>query len=82
VHAAQVLSTINNQYITPRTVRNALKATEMIVVSKQKKPLLTRKHRRARSEFAERHLEWTVDDWKRVWWSDMRDQVWVDKKIR
>jgi len=62
VHAAKVLSTVNNQHITPQTVRNALKPTGMIAVSKQKKPLLTRKHRRARLEFAERHLEWTVDD--------------------
>jgi len=37
---------------------------------------------RARLEFAERHLEWTVDDWKRVWWSDKRDRIWVDKKNR
>ena len=49
-------------------------------------------HRRVRLEFAERHLEWTMDDWKRVWWSDEtkinrlgsdgRDQVWVDKENR
>jgi len=43
VHTAKVLSTVNNQYITPQTVRNMLKAAEMIAVSKQKKPLLTRK---------------------------------------
>jgi len=57
VHAAKVLSTVNNQHITPQTVRNVLKATRIITVSKQKKPLLTQKHRRARLEFAERHLE-------------------------
>ena len=43
-------------------------------------------------EFAERHLEWTVDDWMRVWWSDEtkinrlgsdgKDQVWIDKENR
>ena len=73
VHAAKVLSTINNQNITPQTVRNTLKATRTTAVAKQKKPLLTRKHRSARLEFAERYLEWTVDDWKKVWWSNCYD---------
>jgi len=64
----------------------------MVVVAKKKKPLLTKIYRRIRLEFAERHLEWTVNDWKRVWWSDEtkinrlgsdeRDQVWVDKENR
>ena len=92
VQAAKSLATINNQNINPQTVRNALRSTGMVSVAKQKKPLLTRRHRRARLEFAERHLEWTVDDWARVWWSDEtkinrlgsdgREQVWVDKENR
>ena len=32
--------------------------------------VITARHRRARLEFAKRHLEWTVEDWKMVWWSD------------
>jgi transposase len=92
VQAAKSLATINGQNISPQTVRNALKSTGMVSVAKQKKPLLSKKHRRARLEFAERHLEWTVDDWARVWWSDEtkinrlgsdgRDQVWIDKENR
>lgn len=92
VQAAKSLSKINKQNITPQTVRNALKSTGMISVAKQKRPLLTKKHRKARLEFAERHLEWTVDDWAKVWWSDEtkinrlgsdgRDQVWIDKENR
>lgn len=66
VQAAKSLSTLNNQSVTPQTVRNALKSTGMILVAKQSKPLLKASHRRARLEFAERHLEWTENDWAKV----------------
>jgi len=39
-------------------------------VVKRKRPLLKPCHRKARMEFAERHQEWTIEDWKRVIWSD------------
>ena len=42
----------------------------MTAVIKKKRPQLSAKHRRERLKFAERHAEWTVDDWKRVIWSD------------
>ena len=70
VQAAKALSTINTQDITPQTVRNRLKSSGMISVAKQHKPLLSKKHRKARLEFAETHLEWTMDDWMKVIWSD------------
>ena len=92
VQAAKSLSTLNNTTITPQTVRRALKSTGMISVAKQRKPLLVARHRKARLEFAERHLEWTVEDWKKVVWSDEtkinrfgsdgKDQVWIDKENR
>lgn len=92
VQASKTLSTLNNDTITPQTVRNALKSTGMISVAKQRKPLLVARHRKARLEFAERHLDWTVEDWKKVVWSDEtkinrfgsdgRDQVWIDKENR
>lgn len=54
-----------------------------------KRPALEKRHIKARLEFAERHLEWTVDDWKRVWWSnetkinryesDGNDMVWREQ---
>ena len=40
VQAAKSLSTINEQDVTPQTVRNALKSTGMISVAKQKKPFV------------------------------------------
>ena len=41
----------------------------MKAVVKKKKPHLLQKHRRERMDFAIRHKDWTLDDWKRVVWS-------------
>src|SRR5579859_4762101 len=35
-----------------------------------KRPLLTQKHTKERLVWAKAHRHWTVDDWKRVIWSD------------
>ena len=37
---------------------------------KRKRPLLKKRHRDARLDFALAHKDWTVEDWKRVIWSD------------
>jgi DDE superfamily endonuclease len=42
----------------------------MKAVVKKKVPLLSKKHRRDRLDFALAHQHWTVEDWKRVVWSD------------
>jgi hypothetical protein len=42
----------------------------MKAVTKRKCPELTPKHQRDRLDFAESHKYWTVEDWKRVVWSD------------
>jgi transposase len=47
-----------------------LKQHSFIAVTKKKKPLLTAVHRKKRLAFALKHREWTVEDWKRVMWSD------------
>ena len=55
---------------------------------KKKRPLLSKKHRQERLDFALSHQDWTVDDWRRVVWSDetkincLRSdgQKWVWKK--
>jgi hypothetical protein len=39
-------------------------------VVKKKKPLLSPRHRKQRLAFALKYKEWTVEDWKRVIWSD------------
>jgi transposase len=53
-----------------KTVRNALQEAGMRAMVKKKKPLLRTRHIRARLEFARKYQDWTVDDWKRVVWSD------------
>jgi transposase len=42
----------------------------MKAVVKRKRPLLSKRHRRERLDFAIMHKDWTVEDWKRVVWSD------------
>jgi len=47
-----------------------LKQHSFKAVTKKKKPLLTTVHRKKWLAFALKHKEWTVEDWKRVIWSD------------
>ena len=57
---------------------------------KKKKPLLSPKHRKQRLAFALKYKEWTVEDWKRVIWSDETKinriasdgRQWIWKKTR
>ena len=42
----------------------------MKAVVKKKTPLLTKKYQRERLDFALTHQYWTVEDWKKVVWSD------------
>ncbi len=54
----------------PSTVQRKLKAAGLKAVVKQKKPLLTAAHKRARLDWAIAHQDWTLEDWKQVVWSD------------
>lgn len=42
----------------------------MKAVVKKKRPLLTKRHRKDRLDFALSHQDWTMEDWKKVVWSD------------
>ena len=42
----------------------------MKAVVKKKKVLLTKRHKKERLDFAVAHQDWTVEDWKKVVWSD------------
>ena len=66
----KVLRSVTNQSLSAQTVRNSLKVAGMKAVVKKKKPFLSQKHRKARMDFALAHQHWTVDDWKKVVWSD------------
>lgn len=72
-NAVQVTHHLNSTlsyHVCPQTVRNALKKDDFKAVVKAKKPLLKKAHRQRRLAFAQYHSNWTVEDWKRVLWSD------------
>jgi len=70
VQATQYINNIIPSPVSPQTVRNALKKDSFHAVVKQKRPLLKKTHRQARLKFAQYHANWTVEDWKRILWSD------------
>lgn len=88
VQATRQLQDITSQTLNIQTVRRALRKDDMVAVVKRKRPMLTAQHRKRRLHFAEAHLQWTEDDWKRVVWSDETKinrinsdgRVWVWKK--
>ncbi|KAJ1305444.1 hypothetical protein OPQ81_000454 [Rhizoctonia solani] len=61
---------LTNEDIHPKTVCHALKQAGLKPKKKVKKPKLTSAHQKACHEFAEAHKHWTVEDWKKVLWSD------------
>src|SRR5882724_5706707 len=81
-NAVQATHFFNNTLpnpITPQTVRNALKENNFCSVIKKKSPLLKKGHQLAHLRFAQYHENWTVEDWKRVLWSDGRVYTWKQK---
>jgi transposase len=70
VDIAKTLQTITNNPISAHTVQRSLKSAGMKAVVKKKKPLLSKRHMKERLDFALAHQYWTLDDWRRVIWSD------------
>lgn len=52
------------------TVRRALRDSGLGAIEKEKKPMLTKKNAQKRLEWCLSHRDWTLDDWRRVVWSD------------
>ena len=72
-NAIQVTQFINSTVstpVTPQKVRNVLKESGCYSATKKKVPMLKKTHRQKRLEFAHYHENWTVEDFKRVLWSD------------
>lgn len=67
---ARRLEVIKESTISNQTIRNYLNKAGLKAVTKKKRPYLKPSHYRARKDFAEKYLYWTVEDWKRVIWSD------------
>jgi len=59
-----------NVEITAARVRQILRQEDMSSQHQIKKPKLTAEHRRKRMEFVRRYEHWTLEDWKRVLWTD------------
>jgi hypothetical protein len=70
VQVAKALKNVTNQSISSETVRRNLREIGMKAVVKRKRPFLKPRHRRERLQWAERCKEFTLEDWKRVIWSD------------
>jgi transposase len=70
VQLAQELKNTTEMDVSAETVRRALKEAGLKAIVKKKKPRLLPRHIRQRLDFALRHQHWTVEDWKRVIWSD------------
>jgi transposase len=56
--------------VCDQTVRNVLAAAELHARVKQKKPMLTKRHRKRRLDWCLKHQYWTAEDWGRVIFSD------------
>ena len=56
--------------VSQTTPRRRLKEVELFSRIRRRKPVLKPQHRRARLQWARKHLNWTFEDWIRVIWSD------------
>ena len=70
VQLTRQLKHITNVECSAETVRRALKEAGLKAVPKKKKPRLLSRHIHQRCHFALQYQHWTVEDWKRVVWSD------------
>ena len=70
VAVKQKLQTELDIVVSAQTVRNTLRQAGLASHTKLSKPHLSAKNVRARLAFARAHQAWTVDDWRRVIWSD------------
>ena len=70
VQVTKTLRNVINQSLSLSTVCLHLKKTGMKAVVKKKRPLLSVKHCKSCLDFAHAHKDWTVEDWKRVIWSN------------
>jgi len=59
-----------NVSVSRQTVARVLNQSGMFSAEKEEKPRLSAKNIKERLDFARAHKDWTVDDWKRIVWSD------------
>ena len=70
VQVARELQNVTGGSVSPQTVRRSLRKAGLRPVVKKKHPARKPQHKRERLAWAESHKEYTLEDWKRVIWSD------------
>ncbi|GBN18784.1 hypothetical protein AVEN_39710-1 [Araneus ventricosus] len=56
--------------VSEHTVQRTLLDMELCSRRPTRVPLLTKRHRQLRLQWAREHRDWTMDEWKGVAWSD------------
>ena len=70
VQATQFINSAISSPVSSQTVRRVLNDGGFYSATKKKVPMLKKSHRQRQLEFAQYHRNWTVEDFKRVLWSD------------
>ena len=70
VQATHFINSILPHPVHPQIVRRALQESGLQSATKKKVPMLKKTPCQRGLEFAQQHENWTVDDWKRVLWSN------------
>lgn len=70
VKVKRALETDLGIQVSASTVRRALRGAGLGAMTKPRKPLISAKNARKRLAWCKAHADWTVDDWRRVVWSD------------
>lgn len=68
--ATKMLQNTSSGTFSVSTMRRKLKSVGLKSMVKKKRPILSARHRRERLDFAQAHEHWTLEDWKKVVWSD------------
>ncbi|EIE89009.1 hypothetical protein RO3G_13720 [Rhizopus delemar RA 99-880] len=70
VQAQQSLEQNLGKSVSVNTVRRALRDAGLVSFVRPKKPLINERNRKKRLQWARQHIDWTVNDWMNVIWSD------------
>ncbi|EIE85840.1 hypothetical protein RO3G_10550 [Rhizopus delemar RA 99-880] len=70
VEARNMLENDLQKVVSAQTVRRSLRRSGLTSFVKPQKPLLSEVNRRKRLDWALNHVDWTIEHWKRVIWSD------------
>jgi transposase len=70
VNVQSIMASSHNVQASISTVKRELNRAGFKAKKKVKKPLISKRVRKLRLEFAKKYENWTFDDWKKVIWTD------------